>query len=53
MPTYDYKCEECKITVETNHSVFEHGPSCCGKPMQKVFTAVPTIFKGDGWAGKS
>lgn len=52
MPNYDYRCEQCQITVEVSHSVSEHGPSCCGKPMQKVFAATPAIFKGDGWGGK-
>jgi putative FmdB family regulatory protein len=50
MPTYDYKCQKCGITVEVSHSVSEHGPRCdCGEVMQKVFTAVPAIFKGEGW----
>ena len=53
MPTYDYKCEKCGSQVETYHSVNEHGPSCCGQPMQKVYTTPGIIFKGDGWAGKS
>lgn len=52
MPTYDYKCEKCGGAVEQYHGIDEHGPSCCGVPMQKVFTAVPAIFKGNGWGGK-
>ena len=29
-------------------------PHCqvCNKPLRRVFTAVPTIFRGTGWAGK-
>ena len=52
MPTYDYRCEKCQITVEVMHSVSEHGPKCCEQPMNKVFSATPAIFKGDGWGGK-
>ena len=51
-PLYDYKCEKCGITVEVSHSVSDHGPRCdCGQVMQKVFAAIPAIFKGEGWGG--
>lgn len=52
MPTYDYRCEKCQMTVEVMHSVSEHGPKCCEQPMNKLFSATPAIFKGDGWGGK-
>lgn len=52
MPTYDYKCQKCQAERETKHGVDEPGPSCCGESMQKVYTAVAAIFRGNGWGGK-
>ena len=53
-PMYDYRCGDCasKFTVKqefTDDSV----PDCpvCEKPMQKIFQATPTIFRGGGWGG--
>ena len=51
MPTYDFKCPKCQITVEITASVEEQcAPTCdCGLTMEKQFSAVPTIFKTKGF----
>ena len=56
MPTYEYKCPNCEITVDRSYAVYSnHTEFCedCGVKMAKVFSPVGVIFKGDGWAGKS
>jgi putative FmdB family regulatory protein len=50
MPNYDYKCNQCGITMEVfkqlgNDSV----PVCCGASMEKIWYATPTIFKTGGF----
>ena len=55
MPTYDFKCPECGITIEQSFTVYSnHSIWCsdCQVPMDKQFTSPGVIFKGDGWAGK-
>ena len=54
MPTYDFKCNTCGITVEVFASVDDQAaPRCdCGEMMQKVYSAPGIVFKGTGWAGK-
>jgi len=55
MPTYDYQCPKCKVTIE-HYSAFSEttAPMCdCGQTMQKIYSSPGVIFKGDGWAGKS
>jgi len=54
MPIYQFKCE-CGIEFEREFKMSDkHLALCeCGKLAKKSFTAVPTHFKGDGWAGKS
>lgn len=52
MPTYDYKCKECKVITTVTHSLHgDHTQVCnvCGKPMIKQFGAVPASFKGEGF----
>ena len=56
MPTYEFKCPKCLIVVEQEFSVYSnHTMWCsdCQMPMDKQFSSVGVIFKGDGWAGKS
>jgi predicted nucleic acid-binding Zn ribbon protein len=54
MPNYDYACdiEGSLIVLELpmDHEI----PQCqvCNTPLRRVYVAVPTIFKGTGWAGK-
>jgi putative FmdB family regulatory protein len=52
MPTYDFKCEECGVAFELNIPMGELA-YCedCEKPLTKLFTPVPAIFKGTGWGG--
>lgn len=56
MPNWDFKCPLCdKVEehfIESNEAVF---PTCetCKVTLTKLFSAVPTHFKGGGWAGKS
>lgn len=56
MPTYDFKCPECQVSIEQSFSVYSNATiwcSDCQIPMEKQFTSPGVIFKGDGWAGKS
>ena len=56
MPIYEFKCPECNNTVEQFFTVYSEPKINCGHcavPMVKQFAATPTIFKGDGWAGKT
>ena len=52
MPRYDYKCPECEHEFEVKQS-FSEDPvaSCpsCGTASQRVFHAVPVVFKGSGF----
>lgn len=55
MPQYEYRCPECASKFLITQDFDDNSiPDCinCEKPMQKVFHATPTIFRGDGWAGK-
>lgn len=55
MPTYDFKCNSCGITVEVTRSVDEDSAlRCdCGEMMFKIFSSPGIVFKGTGWGGKS
>ena len=52
MPRYDYKCPECEHEFEVKQS-FSEDPvaSCpnCATASQRVFHAVPVVFKGSGF----
>ncbi|MDA0264455.1 MAG: FmdB family transcriptional regulator [Chloroflexi bacterium] len=52
MPRYDYRCESCKTEFELVQSFAEAGkgicPECSGAG-QRVFHAVPVIYKGSGF----
>ena len=52
MPRYDYKCRECTDIFELVQSISEAGkgvcPSCGGDG-QRVYHAVPVIYKGSGF----
>lgn len=55
MPHYSFKCEKCEIIETAYFSFFdEHKLFClvCEQNMRKIIHATPTIFMGDGWAGK-
>ena len=52
MPRYDYKCKSCHQEFELTQSFSEAGsgtcPECAGEG-QRVFHAVPVIYKGSGF----
>ena len=55
MPTYDYYCDRCEEQIEITLTIESAGQSMscwCSYPLRKIFTVIPTHFKGDGWAGK-
>jgi putative FmdB family regulatory protein len=50
MPTYEYKCVTCQITMEIEKSIHEeHQPICCGMEMHRVWGTFGISFKGNGW----
>ena len=52
MPIYDYECACCSNRFELKRSFSENGTvSCpsCGSSAQRIFSAVPIIFKGSGF----
>ena len=54
LPTYEFKCPKCQITIEQSFSVYSNHQiwcSDCQIPMEKQFTNPGVIFKGDGWGG--
>ncbi len=52
MPRYDYRCSSCQIEFELVQSFSEAGsgtcPECSGAG-QRVYHAVPVIYKGSGF----
>ena len=56
MPTYEFKCNECKIIFEEEHSMAD-APSTstcdCGKEMKRYYGGMSFILKGDGWPSKN
>ena len=52
MPRYDYRCVECDNNFELRQSFSEAGkgtcPVCSGEG-QRVYHAVPVIYKGSGF----
>jgi len=52
LPIYEYECTCCSSRFELKQSFSENTPvSCaqCGGKAQRVFSAVPIIFKGSGF----
>jgi putative FmdB family regulatory protein len=54
MPTYDFICPKCNAKTSRQLSITgNHTITCeCGELMNKIFTTMPIIFKGNGWAAK-
>lgn len=52
MPLYDYQCGRCHHVFELKQSFNDDPiatcPQCQGEA-QRLFRAVPVIFKGSGW----
>ncbi len=52
MPRYDYRCTVCSIEFELVQKFSEAGQGecpTCGGAGQRVFHAVPVIYKGSGF----
>ena len=51
MPTYEYRCTQCRRIFERHQAVGEAAPECpqCGGASRKVFASVGLIFKGSGF----
>ena len=52
LPRYDYKCTSCSHEFELVQSFKEAGSGTCpecSSPAQRVFHAVPVIYKGSGF----
>lgn len=52
MPRYDYRCTECAAEFELVQKFSEAGQGecpLCGGAGQRVFHAVPVIYKGSGF----
>lgn len=53
MPTYEYKCEACKKTLEVSQSITAHPlrkcPRCGGKLKRLIGGGGGFIFKGSGF----
>jgi predicted nucleic acid-binding Zn ribbon protein len=54
MPNYDYMCDKEGTLIVLDLPMDHKIPNCqvCDEPLRRVYTAVPAIFKGTGWAGK-
>lgn len=53
-PAYDFQCPSCSSVIEVTRAFSDNSadPQCadCSVEMNKVFTATPAIFRGNGWA---
>jgi len=53
LPTYTYKCTECKIKFDTFQSIadapLQFCPSCHGKIQRVITGGAGLIFKGSGF----
>ncbi|MHA2063670.1 MAG: FmdB family zinc ribbon protein [Candidatus Thorarchaeota archaeon] len=56
MATYEFKCHECQIIFEEEHSMAD-APSTstcdCGKEMKRYYGGLNFVLKGDGWPSKN
>lgn len=53
MPSYEYKCPTCPMTITITRSLEaeENKPICapCSKETVRVYDAPPIQFRGKGW----
>ena len=54
MPNYEYLCPKDGLTIILDLTMEHEIPNCqfCGAQLRRVYTDVPFILKGTGWAGK-
>jgi len=54
MPNYEFECDREGLSIVLQLPMEHEIPLCqgCGFELSRVYTAVPAIFKGTGWAGK-
>ena len=56
MPKYEYECKKDGTVKEVERSINdkERIPKCpdCRSKMYRIFTAIPTHFRGNGWGGE-
>ena len=56
MPIYEYECEKCSLKFDLLKKVGEDGGTSCPRCQgygRRLFSAVPFIFKGTRWVGRS
>lgn len=50
---YDYRCQECAVTITEKRPREERNlPAvcpCCGAEMRREFTLAGVIYRGGGW----
>jgi putative FmdB family regulatory protein len=55
MPIYEYECKKCGSKFELLRKIGEDDNACCpqcGGRGERVYSAVPMIFKGGRWVGE-
>ena len=53
MPLYEYRCNECKKSLEKVSYGEQSAPMCCNKPMARVFSPPALIrIKGKGYPSR-
>ena len=54
MPNYEYFCDGEGSLIILDLPMDHKIPHCqvCNAPLRRIYNAIPTIFKGTGWAGK-
>jgi len=55
MPIYEYECQKCGVRFELFGKPGEAVNACCPKCLgrgERVYSAVPMIFKGTRWVGE-
>jgi len=54
VPNYEYECDREGLSIILDLPMGHKIPLCqgCGFELNRVYSAVPSIFKGTGWACK-
>ncbi len=54
VPNYEYACDREGSSIVLDLPMQHEIPLCqvCGFELSRVYSAIPAIFKGTGWAGK-